>query len=396
MNYLGIDIGKNNHVASMIGGDGKPVFRAFSFPNTMEGANSLFAKLESCSVRKDKLEIGLESTGHYWLPIYSYLHDKGCKIHVINPIQTDGWRRGVEIRKRKTDVIDSMLIAEFVRYGDFLEARLPEEAILSLKNLTRFRSYLVDSIGDLKRKVICVLDQVFPEYQSVFTDVFGKTSKEILLQFGSPAELEEVSAETLAELLAGLSRKKLGLKKAEKLSRAASSSFGITFCRDSFTFQLRMLIEQIKYIESQVKDTEAEICAVMDKLNSPITTVPGVGKRLGAVILGEIGDIGRFDHASKLVAFAGIDSTVNQSGEFEASNSHVSKRGSPYLRRALYQAALVAAVGKKPDPVLSAFYRKKLSEGKHHGTCVIAVARKLCYIIYSVLKENRPFEVRNP
>jgi transposase len=396
MNYLGIDIGKNNHVASMIGEDGKPVFRAFSFSNTMEGANSLFAKLESCSVRKEELEIGLEATGHYWLAVYSYLHDRGCKIHVINPIQTDGWRRGVEIRKRKTDVIDSMLIAEFVRYGDFIEARLPEEAILSLKNLTRFRSYLVDSIGDLKRKVICVLDQIFPEYQSVFADVFGKTSKEILLQFGSPAELEEVSAETLAELLAGLSRRKLGLEKAEKLSRAASSSFGITFCWDSFTFQLRMLIEQIKYIESQVKDTEAEICAIMDKLNSPITTVPGVGKRLGAVILGEIGDIGRFDHASKLVAFAGIDSTVNQSGEFEASNNHVSKRGSPYLRRALYQAALVAAVGKNPDPVLSAFYRKKLSEGKHHGTCVIAVARKLCYIIYSVLKENRPFEVRNP
>lgn len=396
MNYLGIDIGKNNHVASMIGEDGKPVFRAFSFSNTMEGANSLFAKLESCSVRKEELEIGLEATGHYWLAVYSYLHDRGCKIHVINPIQTDGWRRGVEIRKRKTDVIDSMLIAEFVRYGDFIEARLPEEAVLSLKNLTRFRSYLVDSIGDLKRKVICVLDQIFPEYQSVFADVFGKTSKEILLQFGSPAELEEVSAETLAELLAGLSRRKLGLEKAEKLSRAASSSFGITFCRDSFTFQLRMLIEQIKYIESQVKDTEAEICAIMDKLNSPITTVPGVGKRLGAVILGEIGDIGRFDHASKLVAFAGIDSTVNQSGEFEASNNHVSKRGSPYLRRALYQAALVAAVGKNPDPVLSAFYRKKLSEGKHHGTCVIAVARKLCYIIYSVLKENRPFEVRNP
>jgi transposase len=396
MNYLGIDIGKNNHVASMIGEDGKPVFRAFSFSNTMEGANSLFAKLESCSVRKEELEIGLEATGHYWLAVYSYLHDRGCKIHVINPIQTDGWRRGVEIRKRKTDVIDSMLIAEFVRYGDFIEARLPEEAVLSLKNLTRFRSYLVDSIGDLKRKVICVLDQIFPEYQSVFADVFGKTSKEILLQFGSPAELEEVSAETLAELLAGLSRRKLGLEKAEKLSRAASSSFGITFCWDSFTFQLRMLIEQIKYIESQVKDTEAEICAIMDKLNSPITTVPGVGKRLGAVILGEIGDIGRFDHASKLVAFAGIDSTVNQSGEFEASNNHVSKRGSPYLRRALYQAALVAAVGKNPDPVLSAFYRKKLSEGKHHGTCVIAVARKLCYIIYSVLKENRPFEVRNP
>lgn len=179
MNYLGIDIGKNNHVASMLSEDGKPIFRAFSFANTTEGGESLLSKLSSHNVPLEGLEIGLESTGHYWLAAYSFLHDKGCKLHVINPIQTDGWRRGMEIRKRKTDVIDSMLIAELVRYGDFIEAHLPEEAVLSLKNLTRFRSYLVDSIGDLKRKVICVLDQVFPEYQGIFSDVFGKTSKEI-------------------------------------------------------------------------------------------------------------------------------------------------------------------------------------------------------------------------
>ena len=396
MYFLGIDIGKNNHVASMIGEDGKPIFRAFSFPNTTEGGESLLAKLSSHGIASDTLAIGLEATGHYWLAAYSFLRDKGYKLHVINPIQTDGWRKGVEIRRRKTDVIDSVLIAELVRYGDFIEAKLPQEAILSLRNLTRFRSYLVDSISDLKRKVICVLDQVFPEYQSMFSNVFGTTSKEILLQFSSPAELESVSADTLAELLAGLSRKKLGMEKAEELGRAASTSFGVTFCRDSFSFQLRMLIEQIKYIESQVKDTEAEIKRIMGTLCSPITTVPGVGKTLGAVILGEIGDIRKFDHASKLVAFAGIDASVNQSGEFEGSRNRMSKRGSPYLRRALYLASTVAVTGKNPDLALQAFYQKKLAEGKHHSTCIGAVSRKLCYIIFSVLRENRPFEVRIP
>jgi len=396
MYFLGIDIGKNNHVASMIGEDGKPVFRAFSFSNTTEGGESLLSKLSSYNLESQELVIGLEATGHYWLAIYSFLRNKDYRLHVINPIQTDGWRKGMEIRKRKTDVIDSLLIAQLVRYGDFIEAKLPEETIISLKNLTRFRSYLVDSISDLKRKVICVLDQVFPEYQNVFSNVFGKTSKEILLQFSSPAELESVSADTLAELLAGLSRKKLGIEKAEELNRAASASFGVTFCRDSFTFQLRMLIEQIKYIESQVKDTETEVKRIMSTLCSPIMTVPGVGKTLGAVILGEIGGIEKFDNASKLVAFAGIDASVNQSGEFEGTSNRMSKRGSPYLRRALYQASLIAVIGKNPDPVLRAFYQKKLAEGKHHSTCIGAVSRKLCYIIFSVLKENRPFEVRNP
>lgn len=396
MFYLGVDIGKNKHAASMVDGNGKPIFRAFSFDNTTEGAESLLAKFSDYSVQPQELEIGLEATGHYWLAVYSFLHDKGYKMHVINPIQTDGWRKGIEIRRRKTDAIDSLLIAELVRYGDFIETRLPDEAILSLKNLTRFRSYLIDSIADLKRKVICVLDQVFPEYQSVFSDVFGKTSKEILLQFSTPAELENISADTLAELLAKLSRKKLGRDTAEKLSNTAARSFGVTFCRDSFSFQLRMLIEQIKYIDSQVGDTESEIDAVMSRLDSPIMSIPGMGKVTGAVILGEIGDINRFDTPAKLVAFAGIDASVRQSGEFMGTDNHMSKRGSPYLRRALFQAALVAAVGKNPDPLLSAFYQKKRAEGKHHGTCVGAVSRKLCYIIYAVLKENRLFVTRNP
>ena len=394
MFFLGIDIGKNNHVASMLDDSGHSVFKAFSFANTTDGGESLLSKLEKHGATNENLAVGLESTGHYWLSVYSFMREKGFRQHVINPIQTDGWRKGVEIRKRKTDNIDSLLIADLVRYGDFIEACLPDEAVLSLKNLTRFRTYLVDSIGDLKRKVICVLDQVFPEYQSIFSDVFGVTSKEVLLQFGSPSELESLSTDSLADLLAKFSRKRIGIDKANALSNAAKTSFGVTFCRDSFTFQLRMMIEQIKYIESQVKDTETEIKRIMQSLASPIMTIPGIGKTLGAVILGEIGDIAKFDNHKKLVAFAGIDATVKQSGEFEGTGNHMSKRGSPYLRRALFQAALVACVGKNPDPVLAAFYLKKISEGKHHNTAVGAVARKMCNIIYSVLTENRPYEVR--
>lgn len=181
----------------------------------------MLAKVEGCGADSSNLVVGLEAAGHYWLAVYSFLNGKNFKQHVINPIQTDGWRKGVEIRKRKTDTIDSVLIAELVRYGDFVEARLPDESLLSLKNLTRFRTYIMDSISDLKRKVICVLDQVFPEYQSIFSDVFGVASKEVLLQFSSPSELEDLSVDTLAELLAKFSRKRLGSDKADELMDAA-------------------------------------------------------------------------------------------------------------------------------------------------------------------------------
>ena len=388
MLFVGIDIGKNNHVASMMDEKGKVVFKAFSFSNTTDGGNALFSKLSSFSSDPSDFEIGMEATGHYWLSVYSFLFEKGFLLHVINPIQTDGWRKGTEIRKRKNDTIDSVLIADLIRYGQFVETRLANEDLFSLRTLTRFRTYLVESISDLKRKVVCILDQVFPEYQSIFSNIFGRTSKEILFQFPSPIDFENISSETLAKLLAQLSRQKVGATKAEQLKAAASSSFGITFAQNSFTFQLKALIEQISFIENQVKETETEISRIMEKLKSPITTITGIGNVTGAAIISEIGDISKFDSPRKLVAFAGIDASVTQSGEFEATHNVMSKRGSPYLRKAIFQSALVASF---KDPVLSAYYQKKRSEGKHHLTCVGAVSRKMCNIIYAVLKNNEPY-----
>jgi len=389
MLYLGVDIGKNSHVASMMDENSKIIFKGFSFSNTTDGGDSLLAKLTEYPV--SEIEIGLEATGHYWLSVYSFLLEKGYVVHVINPILTDGWRKGTEIRKRKTDTIDSVLIADLIRYGTFVETHLSDETMMSLRNLCRFRGYLVDSVSDLKRKVICVLDQVFPEYQLVFKNVFGTTSKELLLQFTNPMELEELSVKSLAELLSKLSRQKIGYYKAEKLSAFATKSFGVTFCRDSFTFQLKAMLEQMKFIEQQIADTEKEIKILLGKTGSFITTITGIGIVTGATILGEIGDIHKFDSPNKLVAYAGIDASVRQSGEFEGTQNKMSKRGSPYLRKALFQAALVASNGRNPDLELRDFYLKKISEGKHHLTATGAVARKLCYIIYTILKENRPY-----
>lgn len=387
MLYLGIDIGKRNHVASLMDEKAKILFKAFSFGNTTDGANSLLEKL-SVHTNKSNVEIGMEATGHYWLSIYSFLIEKGFTVHVVNPIQTDGWRKGTEIRKRKTDIIDSVLIADLIRYGNFDETSLSDEELLSLRNLSRFRHYLVSSIGDLKRKVICVLDQVFPEYQSAFSNIFGKTSKELLSHFQTAKDFENISSKQLENVLEKVAFKSFAKNKITQISELAANSFGLKFCRDSFSLQLKLLIEQIRFIEAQVSDVEAEIKTLLQKIDSPITTIPGIGDINGAVILGEIGDISRFSNASKLAAYAGIDASVSQSGDFQSSNNRMSKRGSPYLRNALFQAALAAAFH---DPVFSAFYQKKRSEGKHHLTAIGAVARKLCNTIFAVLKNNIPY-----
>lgn len=386
MFYLGIDIGKNTHVASLVDDKKKVIVKAFSFSNSIDGAESLILKLEPF---KNGLEIGMEATGHYWLSLYSYLSEKNFTVRLINPIQTDGWRQGIEIRKRKTDIIDSLLIADLIRYGDFVETSLSNEDYLSLRNLSRFRSYLVSSIGDLKRKTIALLDQVFPEYASSFSNIFGKTSKEILSSFSTPSDFENINSEDLQSFLDNVSRKKFASKKLEELSKKASTSFGINFCMDSFRLQIKMLIEQISFIQNQVLDVEKEIEILLEKLNSPITTIPGIGSVNGATILGEIGDIKRFSNPSKLVAYAGIDASISQSGEFESTSNHMTKRGSPYLRRALFQSALRAEFC---DPVFSDYYQKKIAEGKHHLVATNAVARKLCHTIFAVLTKNEPYQ----
>ena len=390
MFYLGIDIGKNTHVASLMDDKAKVVFKAHSFSNTSVGAATLLEKIAPYS---SEIEIGMEATGHYWLSLYSFLIENHYVVHVINPIQTDGWRKGTEIRKRKTDIIDSVLIADFIRYGNFLETSLADEDTMSLRNLSRFRNYLVGSISDLKRKTICVLDQIFPEYHSAFSDIFGKTSKELLMQLSSPSAYEDITPDQLQALLSHVKLKGFATKKFKDLSALAQTSFGITFCVDSFSFQLKLLIEQINFIEKQVSDVEKQMSDLLKKINTFITTIPGIGDIMGATILGEIGDIERFSNGAKLVAYAGIDASVSQSGEYTSTNNRMSKRGSPYLRKALFRAAFVAS---NNDPVFKAYYQKKRSEGKHHNVALGAVARKLCYTIYAVLKKNEIYKVQIP
>jgi len=393
MFYLGIDIGKRTHVASVMDDAGKVLLKGFSFPNSFEGGQSLLTRLRTISDNPSHFLTGMEATGHYWLALFSFLDEADYFIHVINPIQTDGWRKGTEIRKRKTDIIDSVLIADLIRYGSFEDTTLANEDMFSLRQLTRYRSYLVGTAGDFKRKIIAVLDQVFPEYDTIFSKVgvFGKASKAALLEYSTPDAFNEITAETLAETLRLASRNRVGLIKAEALKKVASNSFGIRFAQDAFTFQLRSMIEQLNFLETQIKQTEEEINQLMTSINSVIETIPGIGPVTGATILGEIGDIHKFSNPKKLVAYAGIDASVSQSGQFNATHNVMSKRGSPFLRKALFQAALVAS---RSDPVLKAFYEKKCSEGKHHLASIGAVSRKLCYIIHAILTKNEPYEIR--
>lgn len=390
MYYLGIDIGKNNHETGFIDGEGKHIGKSLRFSNTQDG----FLKLESFIEQRlpggEEFCVGMEATGHYWLALYTFLQKQGFILHLINPIQSDSLRN-FHIRQQKTDAIDCFLVAEVIRFGNFTETHLADEDILVLRNLARFRESLVDSCADYKRQVITILDQVFPEYDSLFSDIFGQSSKAVLKAYGTPEQMVDVNTKSLATLLRKVSKGRHSTDKARKIKELAAQTVGISLCSDAFAFQLKILIEQIEFTEKQVAEIDQKIEKQLKKLNSVIMTIPGVGPSTGAIILGEIGGINRFSNPKKLVAFAGIDPTAFQSGSFTGKNNRMSKKGSPYLRRAVWISAVTAS---RFDPVFKAYYEKKRQEGKAHGTALGAVARKLLYTIHAVLKANQPYEVR--
>ncbi len=390
MFYVGIDIAKNGHGIGILDDSGELAGAPLRIPNSTDGVLSLLRRFDQLAITPDNAVLGMEATGHYWLALYSQLVARGFGVKVLNPILTDAYR-SMTVRKVKTDPVDAVVIARVLRLGEYKESPVAEESTLALRQLCRFRSYQVDLCSDLKRKSIALLDQIFPEYASLFSDLFGVTSRELLLHCTTPEDLAAISTRKLAALLDKASKGRFGLDKARQIKDVAASSLGITVAADAFVFQLRQMLEQIAFVEDRVDDLDREIAAYMERSGSFITTIPGIGAVLGAVILGEIGDISRFPDGARLVAYAGLDASVSQSGEFEASRMHMSKRGSPYLRRALYLAASVAVLH---DPEQAAFYQRLKARGKHHSVAVGAVARKLCFIVFAVLSENRPFERR--
>lgn len=392
MFYCGIDIAKYKHEASVIDQSGQALLESISFSNSKDGCEKVTALFERLGIACNDVLIGMEATGHYWLSVHAFFLERGFDVKVINPIQSEAFRK-MYIRQTKNDSKDSFIIAQIMRFGQFSATRLSEESVVALRQLSRYRLALVDSCGDCKRRIVALLDQVFPEYDGLFSDTFGVTSKEILLKYPTPEDMRTVSTRKLAALLSKASKGRFGEEKAKQLKDVAAGSFGVGFAKDAFAFQIRQLLEQINFLEKQIADLENEIAILLKQTGSYITTIPGIGETLGAIILSEVGDINRFDAPSKLVAFAGLDVSVMQSGEFTGTKQKISKRGSPYLRRAVWLAASRAAFC---DPILAAYYQGLRTRGKHHLTAVGAVARKLCNIIFTILHENRPYEPLPP
>jgi len=385
---IGIDIGKREHHLVILDDTGQRVGKPQTITNTRRGFDSCLLTLRALD---GTIQVALEATGPYWLALYEYLTHAEFSVAVFNPLQVHAYRK-TGVRRTKTDRVDAFWIADLLRIGGATVNPQPDGTILQLRELARFRWQLIDQIGDNKRKVLNVLDRVFPEYETLFSDVFLVSSRTLLKQAANADEFAAFDLGELTTLLHTHSRGRFGLAHAQKIVDTAKTSIGVSFLADAAQLEVACLVSQIEFLQAQVEQVDAALAALLTQVPQHLTTIPGLGPVTAATVLGEIGDVTRFATLEKLVAYAGIDATVHQSGQFNATQMHMSKRGSPYLRRALWLSAFVAS---QHDAELRAYYERKRAEGKHHNTILGALCRKLLARIFVVLKEQRPYEVRS-
>lgn len=386
MYIIGIDIGKNYHEASIVDENGHLIGRSCRFSNTHKGADKLMDHIFK-NIGHSPIRFGMEATGHYWYSIYSFLISKGYTVYVINPIQSDSIR-SLFIRQTKNDTKDSFLIAEVIRFRQFATTSLADENLLAMRQLCRYRDSVIESRTEIKLRISTIMEQIFPEFEKQFSSLWVNTSMGILEKYATPDNIANAPIDELFALIKDKSHNKLTMKKALSIQEIAADTFGIKIAQDAFAFQLNMLFERLNFLNKQLAQLDAEILKYYETFDCYLHTIPGIGLIGAASIFAEIGDIHRFKNASSLVAYAGIDPSVKQSGEFNSIHNHMSKRGSSYLRHAIFLAASTCSLHESP---LNEYYLKKKAQGKHHLTAVGAVSNKLTSIIYAVLRDNTPY-----
>ena len=386
MYYVGIDIAKNTHWAAIISSDGEIIADPFSFSNDFNGFQRLISKLSS--LPKEKMLIGLESTAHYGENLIHFLFNLNFNIAIINPIQTANIRRS-NVRKTKNDKVDSFTICKVLSLGTYTIINSRDINILKLKGLCRSRRNLITMRSRAKIQLASFIDQVFPELNSFFKgNLHLNVSYQLLKNYTSPSEIKNLHLTKLTNILKSNSHGRYKKQDALKLREIASTSVGIPDF--SLSLQIKQTIAQIELYNSQIEEVEFLTKEILDSMKSPLLTIPGMSYNQAAIILAFIGDINRFESSKQLLAYAGLDPTVVQSGNFTARSTRMSKRGNSLLRYALVYSAHNVV---KNNHTFREYYDLKCSQGKSHYCALGHVAHKLVRVIFKMLSKNVNFNL---
>ena len=411
-NYIsvGIDVGSSFSWMSIIDHQGTLILKPFKIiHNDINSLNRALTEIRKAEeLHSMKSQTFLESTGIYHFPLFCYLKESGFEVFVINPLITHSIKN-FGIRKVKNDKIDSIGIAKLGLQKDLKTSVMPVKLVLELRSLTRKYYELTDTRSGYVNRLKADLHTVFPQYLDIFCDVTGVTSLMILKEYPTPDKILRGHRNTMIQKISKASRKGhiQASIKYDKLVKAAKAAKVFGYNLESVFFNISLNIELIEKLDDAIRTVLKQIQTLVN--NNPsekfikqihlLDSITGVGFLSAVTIMCEIGDFSAFKNPKQLLAYFGLDPSVNQSGKFTATEVHMSKRGSRIARRAIFAVALASIRTKRNgeaiNPVLHEFYRKKASS-KPKMVALGAVMHKVCNYIFAVLRDEKPFKVRKP
>ena len=387
MIYVGIDVAKDKHDCFITNSDGEVLFKAFTIANNLTGFTELYQKIESVMEDVSKVKVGLEATGHYSYNLLGYLIDKGLPTYAINPLHTNLYRKSLSLRQTKTDKVDARTIASMlmsdVNLKSYSDTSYHNE---ELKSLTRYRFDKVKERAKLKSSVSRLVCILFPELEKLVPTLHMASVYALLSEFPGAKQVANVHLTRLTNLLKKAPKCRYGKETAITFRDAARTSIGSNMPAKSL--ELKHTIKLIRELTSEIDEIENEIKIIMDEIHSPILSIPGINYRMGAMIIAEIGDFNRFDSPDKILAYAGFSPSTYQSGQLDGAYSHMEKRGSRYLRYALYNAAKYVCHW---DSTFAEYLARKRAEGKHYNVAISHAIKKLVRVIYHLEKTNQQY-----
>ena len=389
MIFVGIDVAKDKHDCFIISSEGEVLADVFTVTNSKEGFEALLHTINTCTGIDGKIKVGLEATGHYSYNLMGFLLDNDLPTYVINPLHTNLYRKSQSLRKTKTDRVDARTIASMLMSDVSLK---PYTNIAyhnsELKSLTRYRFDKVKERATLKSSVARLINILFPELETLLPTLHTASAYALLSELPSAKHIAEVHLTHLTNLLYTASKGRYGRDKAIQIRDAARNSIGTYM--PAKALELKHTIKLIREFNNEITEIESAIESIMDKIASPITSVPGIGFNMAAMIIAEIGDFNNFDSPDKILAFAGLSPSTYQSGQLNNCYAHMEKRGSRYLRYALFNTTKYVCYW---NPVFADYLAKKLSEGKHYNVAVSHAAKKLVRLIFALQKSGESYRL---
>ena len=387
---VGIDVAKDKHDCFILSSEGEVLADVFTIPNNAEGFDTLLQTIHRCACPEDKIKVGLEATGHYSYNILGFLLDKGLHTFVINPLHTNLYRKSLSLRKTKTDRVDARTIAAMlmsdVDLKSYTDTAYHNE---ELKSLTRYRFDKVRERAKLKQSVSRLVNILFPELETLVPTLHMASVYAMLSEFPGAKQIANSHLTHFKAVLSDASKGRYDREKAVEIRDAARTSVGSSMPAKSL--ELQHTIRLIRELDKEIDEIEAAIKTIIDEMAPPILTIPGISYRMGAMILAEIGDFSRFDSPDKLLAYTGLSPSTYQSGKLNATGAyaHMEKRGSRYLRYALFNATKFVC---NWEPSFAAYLAKKRAEGKHYNVAISHAAKKLVRLIFALQTTGRAFK----